>query len=186
SHSYLLSFFPKPAEPYRSGSANQLSVFQNRMLSSSSRSSYKNRTAKVGKSIAKLKFFQPQRVVSLSTIYKKKTMAYNIPEHLTGLSEEALKHSRKKFGLNDSAEIKRSTWFQMLLDILKEPMLVLLIAVTVIYVIVGNYSEAMFMLGAIIAVSGISFYQDNRSKKALEALEKLNEPLSAVIRDSKV
>ena len=42
------------------------------------------------------------------------------------------------------------------------------------------------MLGAIIAVSGISFYQDNRSKKALEALEKLNEPLSRVIRNSKI
>jgi Ca2+-transporting ATPase len=65
-------------------------------------------------------------------------------------------------------------------------MLLLLIAVTIIYVIVGNYSEALFMLGAIIAVSGISFYQDNRSKKALEALEKLNEPLSTVIRNSKV
>jgi Ca2+-transporting ATPase len=62
----------------------------------------------------------------------------------------------------------------------------LLIAVAIIYVIVGNYSEAIFMLGAIIAVSGISFYQDNRSKKALEALEKLNEPLSTVIRNSKV
>lgn len=74
----------------------------------------------------------------------------------------------------------------MLIDILKEPMLLLLIAVTIIYVIVGNYSEALFMLGAIIAVSGISFYQDNRSKKALEALEKLNEPLSTVIRNSKV
>jgi len=57
----------------------------------------------------------------------------------------------------------------MLLAILKEPMLLLLIAVAIIYVIVGNYSEAAFMLGAIIAVSGISFYQDNRSKKALEA-----------------
>src|SRR5690606_22621579 len=55
-----------------------------------------------------------------------------------------------------------------------------------IYLLVGNYSEALFMLGAIIAVSGISFYQDNRSKKALEALEKLNEPLSTVIRDSKI
>ncbi|HBW81194.1 MAG TPA: haloacid dehalogenase, partial [Sphingobacterium sp.] len=33
---------------------------------------------------------------------------------------------------------------------------------------------------------GISFYQDNRSKKALEALQKLNEPLSTVIRNSKV
>src|SRR5690606_17354475 len=30
------------------------------------------------------------------------------------------------------------------------------------------------------------FYQDNRSKKALEALEKLNEPLTNVIRAGKV
>lgn len=74
----------------------------------------------------------------------------------------------------------------MLLDILKEPMLLLLIAVSVIYLIVGNYSEALFMFGAIIAVSGISFYQDNRSKKALEALEKLNEPLSTVIRNGEI
>jgi len=34
------------------------------------------------------------------------------------------------------------------------------------------------------AVTAISFYQDNRSKKALEELEKLNEPLSTVIRNS--
>ena len=73
----------------------------------------------------------------------------------------------------------------MLINILKEPMLILLIAVAVIYLLVGNYSEALFMLGAIVAVSGISFYQDNRSKKALEALQKLNEPLSLVIRNSK-
>ncbi len=111
---------------------------------------------------------------------------YNIPKHLTGLSEEELKISRSKYGYNQANNIKKSTWYEMLLDILKEPMLLLLVAVAIIYVIVGNYSEAVFMLGAIIAVSGISFYQDNRSKKALEALEKLNEPLSTVIRNSKV
>src|SRR5690554_100513 len=111
---------------------------------------------------------------------------YNIPKHLTGLSEEELKISRSQFGYNQADNIKKNIWYTMLLDILKEPMLLLLIAVAVIYVIVGNYSEAIFMLGAIIAVSGISFYQDNRSKKALEALEKLNEPLSTVIRNSKV
>ena len=111
---------------------------------------------------------------------------YNIPKHLTGLSEEELKISRSQFGYNQADIIKKNIWYTMLLDILKEPMLLLLIAVAIIYVIVGNYSEAIFMLGAIIAVSGISFYQDNRSKKALEALEKLNEPLSTVIRNSKV
>ncbi len=112
--------------------------------------------------------------------------SHNIPEHLTGLSEQELKNSREKYGYNQAGSSKKNAWYLMLLDILKEPMLLLLIAVSVIYVIVGNYSEALFMLGAIIAVSGISFYQDNRSKMALEALEKLNEPLSTVIRNSKV
>lgn len=111
---------------------------------------------------------------------------YNIPKQLSGLTEAELKTSREKFGFNQAENTIKSAWYTLLFDILKEPMLLLLIAVSVIYVIVGNYSEALFMLGAIIAVSGISFYQDNRSKKALEAIEKLNEPLSTVIRNSKV
>src|SRR5690606_2612543 len=113
-------------------------------------------------------------------------MPYTLPPHLQGLSDEALEASRNKYGYNRSSRIKSRAWYRMLLDILIEPMLLLLIAVTVIYLIVGNYAEALFMLGAIAAVSGISFYQDNSSKKALEALEKLNEPLSTVIRNGVV
>lgn len=113
-------------------------------------------------------------------------MAYNIPEHLNGLTDSELKKSREQFGYNQSTDIQASAWYTLLIDILKDPMLVLLIAVSIIYWIVGNYSEALFMLGAIIAVSGISFYQDNRSKKSLEELKRLNEPLSNVIRNSKI
>ena len=113
-------------------------------------------------------------------------MAYNIPNHLTGLSDEEVKKSQNEFGYNQIDSRPKSSWYYLLLNILKEPMLLLLIAVSVIYVIVGNYTEALFMFGAIIAVSAISFYQDNRSKKALEALEKLNEPLSTVIRNREV
>ncbi|HEY8403344.1 MAG TPA: cation-translocating P-type ATPase [Flavobacteriales bacterium] len=112
-------------------------------------------------------------------------MPQNIPQELLGLSDAELERSRDTYGYNQSAGLKKSAWYTMVLDILKEPMLLLLMAVTIIYVIVGNYSEALFMLGAIVAVSGISFYQDNRSKKALEALEKLNEPLSTVIRNGR-
>ena len=113
-------------------------------------------------------------------------MSYNIPKHLTGLTEEELIASRNKFGYNQVDPGKKSKWYHLLMDILKEPMLLLLVAVADIYVIVGDDGEALFMFSAIIAVSGISFYQDNRSKKALEALEKLNEPLSTVIRMAKV
>lgn len=113
-------------------------------------------------------------------------MKYNIPSQFTGLSEEELERSREEYGYNQTQPIQRNAWYNMLLGILKEPMTLLLIAVTIIYVVVGNYSEAIFMFCAIIAVSSISFYQDNRSKKALEALEKLNEPESKVIRNSAI
>jgi len=113
-------------------------------------------------------------------------MLMNIPTDLAGLTDEEAQNAQKEFGFNLINPPIKSTWLILLWDILKEPMLILLFAICAIYLLVGNYSEAAFMAAAIVAVSGISFYQDNRSKKALEALEKLNEPLSKVIRNAKV
>ncbi len=113
-------------------------------------------------------------------------MSFHIPEHLKGLTEEEVQRSRQKFGFNQMKQIEKSNWLKLLFDILREPMLILLIIIAIIYLVVGNYGEALFMLAAIVLVSGISFYQDNRSQKALEELEKLNEPLSRVIRNSKI
>jgi Ca2+-transporting ATPase len=67
-------------------------------------------------------------------------------------------------------------------DLFKEPMLLLLIAVAVIYFVMGQNNEAYFMLAAIVVVSEF-LYQDNRSRIAMESLEKLNEPLSTVLRN---
>ncbi|KIC64024.1 cation-translocating P-type ATPase [Chryseobacterium taiwanense] len=113
-------------------------------------------------------------------------MTYNIPEDLQGLTEAEVVVSREKYGYNRLESVKKDTWINLLIDILKEPMLILLIAVSLIYLLIGDYGEAVFMFVAIVGVTAISFYQDNRSKKALEELEKLNEPLSKVIRNSKV
>jgi magnesium-transporting ATPase (P-type) len=46
----------------------------------------------------------------------------------------------------------------------------------------GQNNEAYFMLAAYSSLR-ISFYQDNRSRIAMESLEKLNEPLSTVLRN---
>ena len=113
-------------------------------------------------------------------------MSYNIPESLKGLNDTEVTTSRKQYGYNRINTTHQSGWLELLVDILKEPMLILLFAISIIYVIIGDYGEALFMFVAIVAVSAISFYQDNRSKKALEALEKLNEPLSTVIRNGKM
>lgn len=111
---------------------------------------------------------------------------YNIPENLKGLTDVEVEISRKKYGYNTLGKVQTETWLHMLFSILKEPMLILLICVSFIYILTGDYGEALFMIAAILAVTAISFYQDNRSKKALKELEKLNEPLSKVIRNSEI
>lgn len=109
----------------------------------------------------------------------------NLPATLTGLTDAEVVESRKKHGPNLQQQKVKSTWWRMLLEIVREPMLVILIIISVIYFVLEQYGEAWFMMAAIIIVSGISFYQDNRSQKALEALEALNTPRSKVIRNGK-
>ncbi len=110
----------------------------------------------------------------------------NIPENIIGLNDEEVLASRKKFGNNEQIQKPKYKWWLTLLEILREPMLLLLITVAIIYFILAQYSEAYFMVAALLVVSGISFFQDNRSRKAMEALEKLNEPLSTVLRNKEV
>ncbi|MEX6690713.1 cation-translocating P-type ATPase [Danxiaibacter flavus] len=107
----------------------------------------------------------------------------NIPEGLKGLTTEEVIASRKLNGSNEWKHEKESNWLIALINTLKEPMLLLLIATTIIYFLLHETGEAYFMLAAIIVVSGIEFYQDNRSRKALAALETLNQPQVKVIRN---
>ncbi|MBO9727474.1 MAG: cation-translocating P-type ATPase [Chitinophaga sp.] len=110
----------------------------------------------------------------------------NLPEHIKGLNDAEVAASREKYGSNTPAAPATNPVLHLIKEILGEPMLLLLIAVTVIYFVMGELGEAYFMLVAIALVSGISFYQDSRSRKALEALEKINEPLSKVIRNGEL
>ena len=113
-------------------------------------------------------------------------MSIKIPENLKGLSDAEVKKAQEEYGDNAIKSNQNSAWYSLLFDILKEPMTLILIAVSIIYLLVGDLGEAAFMFVAIVAVTGISFYQDSRNQKALQELEKLNEPLSSVIRNGRL
>ncbi|WP_291062948.1 MULTISPECIES: cation-translocating P-type ATPase [unclassified Empedobacter] len=113
-------------------------------------------------------------------------MSIKIPENLKGLSDSEVKKAQQQYGDNTIKGEQNSAWYSLLFDIIKEPMTLILIAVSIIYVLVGDSGEAAFMFVAIVAVTGISFYQDSRNQKALQELEKLNEPLSSVIRNGQL
>ncbi|HSV11823.1 MAG TPA: HAD-IC family P-type ATPase, partial [Hanamia sp.] len=67
-----------------------------------------------------------------------------------------------------------------------EPMFILLVAAAIIYFILGEFSDAWFMSGAIILVSAISIYQDNRSQNALNSLKEFTQPHASVIRNNEL
>jgi Ca2+-transporting ATPase len=109
-----------------------------------------------------------------------------LPKELVGLTDDQVIESRKINGRNVVQKTNNYTGLKILLGLLKEPMLILLIGVSIIYLLLGQNSDAYFMIFAIVVVSGISFYQDRRSQTSLLSLESLNVPLSQVIRKSEL
>jgi Ca2+-transporting ATPase len=87
----------------------------------------------------------------------------NIPDHIIGLTDTVLS-SRNKSGTNEQVHKETYKWWMALFELFKEPMLVLLIAVAIIYFVLGQNDEAYFMLAAIVAVSGISLSRQSKSK----------------------
>lgn len=103
-----------------------------------------------------------------------------------GLSATEVSEARKQFGLNTLQKEEKSGFWHVLSQIIVEPMFLLLVAASGLYFILGEYSDGFIMLAAIAFVTGISLYQETRSRNALQALKKLTQPSSRVIRDGKI
>ena len=105
---------------------------------------------------------------------------------ITGLSDEEVLESIKKQGTNSVEHHKKNHFFTSILDIIQEPMFLLLATATSIYFITGEYGDGIFMAIAIVFVVAISIYQESRSRNAIEALKKLSQPKCKVIRNSEL
>jgi Ca2+-transporting ATPase len=103
-----------------------------------------------------------------------------------GLSSEEVAQSREKHGFNSLEHQVKNHVFISLLEMIKEPMFLLLILATSIYFIMGKYADGIFMTVAIVLVSTISLYQESRSRNAIEELKKLSQSKSKVIRNGEI
>ena len=66
----------------------------------------------------------------------------NLPPELKGLTEKEVVIARKKYGPNIQQKKVKSTWWRILLEIIREPMLMLLIVISVIYFVMQQCGEA--------------------------------------------
>ena len=68
-------------------------------------------------------------------------------------------------------------------DVLTEPMFLMLLAAGGIYLALGDKGEALFLLGFVFVVIGITLAQERKTQRALESLRDLSAPRALVIRD---
>ena len=101
---------------------------------------------------------------------------------IPGLSEKEAAARLNREGFNEIPSAKKRSIFNIALNVLKEPMLLLLIASGIIYLVVGDIQEALMLLAFVFVIIGITFYQERRTERTLEALRDLSSPRALVIR----
>jgi Ca2+-transporting ATPase len=106
-------------------------------------------------------------------------------ENIKGLSQEEVTKRLAQDGYNELPSTKKRSIFSMAFEILREPMFLLLIGGGIIYLLLGDTEEALILLGFVFVVLGITFYQEHKTERTLEALRDLSSPRALVIRDGK-
>ena len=102
-----------------------------------------------------------------------------------GLSQEEVSLKIKKEGYNELPSADKRSFFTIVLEVIREPMFLLLIACGTIYLFLGDLQEALMLLGFVFVIMGITFYQERKTENTLEALRDLSSPRARVIRDGK-
>jgi len=102
-----------------------------------------------------------------------------------GLTDAEARSRLTRDGPNELPVSRPRSVLRLLGDVVAEPMFLLLVACGLIYLALGDRNEALMLLGFVFVVMGISFVQQRRTERSLEALRDLSSPQALVLRDGK-
>ncbi len=105
---------------------------------------------------------------------------------IEGLTEEEVIENRKTFGENIIESYDEKIFFRVIKEICSEPMFILLLIACSLYFSLNKIREGFIMLFSIFIVSGISFFQEYRSRNSINALKNILSSKSKVIRDKEI
>ena len=102
-----------------------------------------------------------------------------------GLSSAEAAHRLASEGPNLLPGSKPKSNFAIVREVVTEPMFLMLLAAGSIYLALGDLAEALFLLGSVLVVIGITLLQERKTQRALESLRDLSAPRAQVIRDGR-
>lgn len=119
-----------------------------------------------------------------------KEILESLQSSFTGISEEESSIRLKKYGLNKLDEGKKTSLFVRFIQELTNPMIIILIVAAIVSGITAAYANEsfadVFIIFAVVIINGIlGVYQENKSEKAIEALQDMTASTCKVIRNNK-
>lgn len=111
------------------------------------------------------------------------TLINNHTDEITGLTTTQAQARLAKDGPNELPGAGPRSLVVITRDVLTEPMFLLLLAATAIYVVLGESREAIALSASLLAVIVITILQERRTEHALASLRDLSGAHALVIRD---
>jgi Ca2+-transporting ATPase len=102
---------------------------------------------------------------------------------ILGLTSDAAASRLKNDGPNELPRAGRRPVLRIVFEVLREPMLALLLAGGVAYLLLGDLAEALILLGFATFSVAVTVIQETRTEHVLEALRDLSAPRALVIRN---
>ena len=106
--------------------------------------------------------------------------------HDGNLTDLEARQRLERDGPNELPVSRPRSMLRLLREVVTEPMFLLLVGCGVIYMLLGDRSEALMLLGFVFIVMGMTFFQQRRTERSLEALRDLSSPGALVVRDGQV
>ncbi|HET7649848.1 MAG TPA: HAD-IC family P-type ATPase, partial [Gammaproteobacteria bacterium] len=105
------------------------------------------------------------------------------PDSRSGLSSRTAAARLLSLGPNELPQGKPRNLLHLVRDVMRDPMFLLLVACGVLYLILGEFRDALMLLAFVLLVIAITIYQEYKTEHALSALKELTSPRALVIRD---
>ncbi|HNV59300.1 MAG TPA: HAD-IC family P-type ATPase, partial [Rhodoferax sp.] len=105
---------------------------------------------------------------------------------MDGLTDAGARQRLAADGPNELPVSRQRGIARLLIDVVSEPMFLLLVACGAIYMVLGDRHEAFMLLGFVFVVMGITFVQQRRTERSLDALRDLSSPRAQVVRGGQI
>lgn len=109
-----------------------------------------------------------------------------VPVSLHGLTSGQAAERLRQDGPNLLPQAERRRRWGIVLNVVREPMLALLLAATTIYLMLGDPGDAALLGFSVLLVIALTVYQEQKSEHALQALRELSSPRARVMRNRQV